>query len=298
MLGQRLLEHDAVHACVGAITREMLADVGCAGRCGQSFDFGRNAKPLTRSFEGANVRETRSVISDEENCEPRMNLMLSKRDDPRAQCVAEFRCNGSAVEYSSGHAVRLCADGGRTLDSARVRAALPWIAAGIVIVASAVVLVPLFKEQTQRQGGPAGMAGRTAPVLELQTDRGAEVSLRQYRGRVVLVNLWASWCPPCREEMPDLQRLYAADAARGLVVIGIDQGESPQRARDFARALGVRYPIWIDNAQAYGRAFSALGLPTSVVLDSHGTIVAGFDGALTFSQMQQAVSALLVRRRV
>lgn len=227
-----------------------------------------------------------------------MNPTLSERSDLRTKRGAEFGRNGSAVEYSSGHAVRLCADGGRTLDSTRVRSALPWIVGAVAIAATAMILVPLFREQTQHQAGPAGTTGRAAPVLELQDDRGASVSLAAYRGKVVLVNLWASWCPPCREEMPDLQRLYARESTKGLVVIGIDQGESPERARDFAQALGVRYPIWIDGVQAYGRAFAALGLPTTVVLNPQGTIVAGFDGPLTFPQMQEAVAPLLSRRRV
>jgi peroxiredoxin len=177
-----------------------------------------------------------------------------------------------------------------------LRSPLPWIVAAIVIGVAAVVLVPLFGPQSQRIAGPAGTVGRSAPSFAMRDDRGAVVSVAQYRGKVVLMNLWASWCPPCREEMPDLERLFARDSARGLVVIGVDQGESSERARDFARALGVRYPIWIDSGQEYGRAYAALGLPTTIVVNRKGVVVRGFDGPLTYQQMQETVTPLLSAR--
>jgi peroxiredoxin len=160
----------------------------------------------------------------------------------------------------------------------------------------AFVIVPLFRASGVRGTGPAALAGRQAPVIALRDDRGAPVSLAAYRGRVVLMNLWASWCPPCREELPDLQRLYAANARSGLVVVGVDQGESPQRAREFAGALGIRFPIWIDADQSYGRAYDALGFPTTVIIARNGTIVRGVDGALTYAQMRADVAPLLAQR--
>ena len=103
------------------------------------------------------------------------------------------------------------------------------------------------------------------------------------------MNLWGTWCPPCRAEMPDLQRLAAAYAARGVVVVGVNQGESADRAGAFARSLGIRYPIWLDEHQQYGRAFSALGLPTTVVIGRDGIVVRGYDGALSYDQLRAAI---------
>ena len=110
------------------------------------------------------------------------------------------------------------------------------------------------------------------------------------------MNLWASWCPPCRAEMPDLQRLANAYSRSGLAIVGVNEGESPQRARAFADSLGIQFPIWIDGGQQYGRTYAALGLPTTVILDRRGAVVHGYDGALTFAQMESAV-APLVRTR-
>ncbi|HEY9085962.1 MAG TPA: TlpA disulfide reductase family protein [Candidatus Tyrphobacter sp.] len=177
-----------------------------------------------------------------------------------------------------------------------MRVLAPWLFAVVAIAIVAVVLVPLFRLAPTRSAGPTGLAGQTAAVVALRDDRGAPVALDRYRGKVVLMNLWASWCPPCRAELPDLQRLWAEDAGRGLVVVGVDQGESAQRARSFASSLGVRFPIWIDADQAYGRAYAALGLPTTVIVDRRGIVANGFDGALTYVQMRAAVAPLLSRR--
>jgi thiol-disulfide isomerase/thioredoxin len=168
-----------------------------------------------------------------------------------------------------------------------------WAVAAVVIAVAFFVLEPFFVSPANRPGGPEGLAGQAAPVFALRDDRGGVVSLDRYRGRIVLMNLWASWCPPCRAEMPDLQRLAITYAGTRLAIVGVNEGESPERAREFADSLGIRFPVWIDGSQRYGRTYAALGLPTTVVLDGHGIVVRGFDGALTFAQMQSAVAPLV-----
>ncbi len=170
---------------------------------------------------------------------------------------------------------------------------LLWSIGAVALGIAFFLLEPFFVSSTARSGGPASLIGETAPVFPLLDDRGAPVSLDRYRGRVVLMNLWASWCPPCRAEMPDLQRLAHAYGPAGIAIVGVNEGESPQRAAAFANSLGIRFPIWIDTAQRYGRIYAALGLPTSVILDRRGIVVRAFDGALTFAQMESAVRPLV-----
>jgi len=170
---------------------------------------------------------------------------------------------------------------------------LGWLLAVAAIAVAAIVLVPLFMAPGARPSGPAGLVGEAAPVFQLQDDRGAPVSLEQYRGKIVVLNLWASWCPPCRAEMPDLQRLSNAYNGRGLVVVGVNEGESAQRAGEFARSLGISFPIWMDTQQQYGRVLVALGMPTTTILDRNGKVVRGFDGPLTFGEMEKAVAGML-----
>jgi thiol-disulfide isomerase/thioredoxin len=176
-----------------------------------------------------------------------------------------------------------------------VRRGLVWLLAFAAIAVAAIVLVPLFVAPGARPAGPQGLVGEPAPVFALANDRGTPVSLEQYRGKVVVMNLWASWCPPCRAEMPDLQRLSQAYASRGVAVVGVNEGESPERAGAFAGALGIRFPIWIDGQQQYGRVFSALGMPTTAIVDRNGVIAQAFDGQLTYGEMQKAVAGLLNR---
>ncbi|HUN30107.1 MAG TPA: TlpA disulfide reductase family protein [Alphaproteobacteria bacterium] len=169
--------------------------------------------------------------------------------------------------------------------SARLRWLL--IAAGAAI--ALLILIPLFRAQGPSVSGPAGMVGATAPVFALRDDRGGAASLAQYRGKIVVMNLWASWCPPCRAEMPDLQTVAREFAKDGVVVVGVNQGESAARAAAFAASLRITFPIWIDDAQQYGRVYAALGLPTTVVIDRRGIVERGFDGPLTVQQMRSAI---------
>lgn len=156
-----------------------------------------------------------------------------------------------------------------------------------------VILVPLFRSQTAAPAGPSALVGQTAPVFDLRDDRGKAVSLAQYRGKIVVMNLWASWCPPCRAEMPDLQSVDREYAKDGVVIVGVNQGESPERAAAFAQSLDIDFPIWIDDGQRYGRVYAALGLPTTVVIDRRGRVLRGFDGPLTIQQMRSTIADVL-----
>jgi peroxiredoxin len=168
----------------------------------------------------------------------------------------------------------------------------------LVAVIGVVVAVFLFRTYAATGmrsgiGGPAMLAGAPEQSFPAKRIDGQDDALANYRGHVVLLNLWASWCAPCRAEMPDLERLYASEKRRGLVVLGVDQGESAEVASAFARAHGVTFPILLDQDQRYGRAYAAVGLPTTVVIDRSGAIVKGVDGALTLAEMHAAVDPLI-----
>lgn len=170
---------------------------------------------------------------------------------------------------------------------------LYWIAAAAIV---AVIFGVYFRGGNSQVTGPAALAGRPAPSFTVSTLSGRTSGLDAYRGHIVVMNLWASWCPPCRAEMPDLQRLSQDYRSRNVVVIGVDQGESAQRAGAFAHSLGISYPILVDEQQQYGRVYAALGLPTTIVIDPNGVVVHGFDGALSYLQMVGAISPLLGKR--
>jgi len=95
--------------------------------------------------------------------------------------------------------------------------------------------------------------------------------------------------------MPDLQRFADYGARHGIDVLGVNEGESPDRARSFAESLRIRYPIWVDSAQRYGRGYSVVGLPTTVIIDRSGNIVRAFDGAVTYDQIRSSTAQVTGR---
>jgi peroxiredoxin len=165
-----------------------------------------------------------------------------------------------------------------------------WSFVALAVAVVTLVWLGYFQGGTRTAAaGPAGLEGSLARSFTVRNTSGREVGLKDFAGKTIVLNLWASWCPPCRAEMPDLERLWLTQRSHSVVVIGVDQGESSQRAASFARSLGITYPILIDDGQQYGGVYAALGLPSTYVIDPHGIIVRGFDGPLTFDQMRGAV---------
>lgn len=93
---------------------------------------------------------------------------------------------------------------------------------------------------------PAPRPGAPAPDFELPTLNGELIRLEDLRGQAVVVNLWATWCPPCRAEMPDMQRVYDEYRDDGLVILAINQREAPAEVQTFVDELGLTFPILMD----------------------------------------------------
>jgi cytochrome c biogenesis protein CcmG, thiol:disulfide interchange protein DsbE len=123
--------------------------------------------------------------------------------------------------------------------------------------------------------------GQMVPAYDATplTGPAADRSLAALRGRVVLLNVWATWCVPCRTELPDLEAIHTKYADRGLVVVGvsIDDGGDAARVRDFATERGVTYPLWHDPLDRISGLFLANGVPA--------TYLVGRDGALRWRWM-------------
>lgn len=152
------------------------------------------------------------------------------------------------------------------------------------------------KRSVDGNGGPASLAGAAAASFEVAKLGGGSDSLAKHRGSVVVMNFWATWCPPCKEEMPALEQLYREGRPRGLVVLGIDQGESAKAAGTFVRDHGVTFPILLDEDQKYAASYVSIGLPTTVIVDRTGHVVKAIDGGQTLAQFRSAVEPLLAKR--
>ncbi len=131
---------------------------------------------------------------------------------------------------------------------------------------------------TSERSAPPLEVGVAAPAFKLARLGGGEIALRELRGKVVLVNLWATWCAPCEQEMPAMQRLYTRLAPRGfeLVAISVDDEEEPvARFRD---RLGLTFPIALDRDKRAARDYQSLRYPESFLIDREGTLVARYIG--------------------
>ncbi len=140
-------------------------------------------------------------------------------------------------------------------------------------------------------------AGKKAANLsfKLQTIGGGEVRLSDYKGQVILLNFWATWCAPCRKEIPWLSELHDEYRERGLVVLGVSVDESVPLIKPFIETLRVSYPVVIgkdreDVKEAFG---PLLGFPTSVLVTRDGMICARHTGITSKARLDQEITALL-----
>jgi cytochrome c biogenesis protein CcmG, thiol:disulfide interchange protein DsbE len=132
-----------------------------------------------------------------------------------------------------------------------------------------------------------------APKLVLVDLAGSSVSLDEHLGSTVLVNLWATWCPPCKQEMPALQSFYEKYKGDGFIVLAIDQEETPEIVRPFVYDYGITFPVWIDEEYQAERAFNTLGLPSSYVIDRDGRVRLMWVGGISSSNLEKYVTTLI-----
>jgi peroxiredoxin len=133
-----------------------------------------------------------------------------------------------------------------------------------------------------------------APELTLTDTAGTPVSLVDYRGQVILVNLWATWCPPCKEEMPALEAFYRKHKDDGFVIVAINDGDPTADVIQFVKDYGLSFPVWLDPAYiATEQAFKTLNLPSSFVIDRDGTIVLSWVGGINSKNLEKFVAPVI-----
>jgi len=112
----------------------------------------------------------------------------------------------------------------------------------------------------------------TAPDFTLRTMDGPNLRLQEQRGRVVMLNFWATWCGPCRQEMPHLNRLYEKYRASGFVLLGVNVDEDPRNAADVAAKLGLKFPVLLDTDKKVSRLYELATMPSTVLIDRDGRV--------------------------
>ena len=111
-----------------------------------------------------------------------------------------------------------------------------------------------------------------APDFTLRQMSGPNLRLQEQRGQVVLVNFWATWCGPCREEMPHMNRLYEKYRASGFVLLGVNVDEDPRNAAGVASKLGLKFPVLLDTDKKVSRLYELATMPSTVLIDRDGRV--------------------------
>jgi peroxiredoxin len=132
-----------------------------------------------------------------------------------------------------------------------------------------------------------------APDLHLTDLDGRAVSLADYKGNVVLVNLWATWCPPCREEMPALVSFYEKYKSDGFVLLAVNQGETTELVNPFVLEYGLTFPVWMDIGSSAGKAFNTMNLPSSYVIDRAGQVRLMWIGGISERNLEKYVPKVI-----
>jgi thiol-disulfide isomerase/thioredoxin len=138
---------------------------------------------------------------------------------------------------------------------------------------------------------------RTAPDFELQDLDGQLVSLRDFRGSPVLLNFWATWCGPCRFEMPFIQQVYEDSLGKvgGLVILAVNLRESPAVAEGFLRENGFTFPVLLDSTREAGTKYNIRSIPTTFFIDENGIIKYIDVGAFrSKADLEQRLSDLII----
>lgn len=160
----------------------------------------------------------------------------------------------------------------------------------IGLVAVLCVIVGVVAAELLTSGG-GGTKPRPAPKLPSQVLSGQRTTLASLHGKPALVNFWASWCTPCRQEAPELKR-FDRSLGNKANLVGVDENDTESNAMQFISQAGWRYPILRDSSQSVGIAYRIAGLPTTYVLNSHGDIVETLQGPQTAASLRQALDSV------
>jgi cytochrome c biogenesis protein CcmG, thiol:disulfide interchange protein DsbE len=181
--------------------------------------------------------------------------------------------------------------------SGRARLVAQGVAVGLVVLLFTLLVWSLLTEK----GGDLAAAARRgerpqAPEFTLERlDRDGELTLASLRGRGVVLNFWASWCQPCKEEAPVLEQIWRENRTRGLTVVGLDGKDFRGDARRFMQRFDLTFPVVFDGPGDVVQNYGVTGFPETFVLDREGRVVEAFIGAVDSDEDRARLRAAVER---
>ncbi|MEB3102427.1 peroxiredoxin family protein [Ferviditalea candida] len=138
-------------------------------------------------------------------------------------------------------------------------------------------------------------AGNIAPNFKLSKLDGEAVSLSDLKGKKVILNFWATWCPPCQMEMPHMEKIYKEYEKQGVVVLGVNltfTEQDPAKVPVFVQDYGLSFPIALDKKGEVSDLYAVVGYPTTYIIDSRGVISKRYQGAINYDIMRSALAGI------
>lgn len=167
-------------------------------------------------------------------------------------------------------------------------------AIAILVLAGAIALFAWAwtNNQGDATSGQNVRVGRAAPDFTLPDLDGSQVALSDFRGEVVLINFWATWCPPCRVEMPEMEAVYRTHGDQGFEILGVDQREPREMVDDFVTERGFSWKFLLDEDFDVSREYAATSIPRSILVDRDGIVVHVWSGTLTRNSLEYHLAEL------
>lgn len=169
-----------------------------------------------------------------------------------------------------------------------------WVLAGMVVIGLLVWLAVMVKTGTDFLAPDSPKTQELKPLdFTVKDLAGLPVSLSDLRGKTVLVNFWATWCTPCKEEMPLLQAYYDAHRDDNFILVGVNVSDDVEDAEAFVIKYGYTFPVWSDPPGNVLIDLNMNGLPTSLVVDADGNVVKRWIGPLAQEDLDSVITPLL-----
>ena len=173
---------------------------------------------------------------------------------------------------------------------------MKWVVGVVAALGLGVLTLPAFLDSESHSAGAGASCkaeGAANLALTMKDMNGAEVKLADHKGKVILVNFWATWCPPCLAEIPEFIKVYDEKKGEGFVILGVSTDDTPDQLKAFASEKKVTYPLLLITPEvedAYGPLF---GLPTSILIARDGSVCKRHFGPMSKEQLEREIKPLL-----